>query len=379
MNQSHHKDTPINGISILIPCAGRLPLLEKLLQSVKVARNNFQLPTEVLLIDNSQSNEQKTVQSLAELFDAKYYLGNNNISQKRNFGAMQARFNVILFLDSDCYVDINILREHYNEYSNPDTAGCLGLLNFVGKDTNTWKSVEQTGVLECFSIPVRQSSTSWGPTANFSFRRDIFLEVGGFDPRFSRPGGEDVDIGFKITDAGWRLSCNSRAIAYHTKETWASFWQVYDRFIRYGTADALLLKKHPARSIIDFPLNSQYAILLIIFASFWSTSVGTSSLLVPIFWATLSVLIYASIKWLSKNSKNNSWLVSFEELILLTSLDAGRLIGAIKYRERSALFKRIIFFEEQLEMDWSGVSLSSFASATALIITLFFFSLFLGL
>ncbi len=365
----------LNGISILIPCAGRVSLLKKLLESVQLARQNFTMPTEVLLLDNSRGNEQNKVKSLAETYDATFCTGTDNLSQKRNTGASLAAYDLILFLDSDCEVDKDILEEHYNSYSSSEIAGCLGLLNFVGEDTLTWMSVERTGVLSCFSIASDQKDTLWGPTANISFRRDIFLRVGGFDTAFSRPGGEDVDLGFRLTDAGWRITCNPKAIAYHTKETWSSFWQVYERFLRYGSADALLIRKHVAHTVVDFPMSTQYAAVLLAFSLLWISVAGLPSIILPVLWAICSIIIYTVMSKRGQAPKTYvAWNISAQELILLTGLDFGRLLGALKYREVRAFYKRILFFDEQLTADWPGVSMGVVASTFALILTLLFLS-----
>ena len=365
-----------SGISILIPCAGRIMLLEKLLHSVHQACKIFQLPSEIILLDNSRVDERGKVRELALIYNAFYHIGSDNLSQKRNKGAHLASYDLILFLDSDCVVDENILHEHFYAYTSPETAGCLGLLNFVGQDTTTWMSVERTGVLECFSIPNYQETTLWGPTANISFRKDLFLDVGGFDNAFSRPGGEDVDLGFRLTGAGWSICCNPAAIAYHTKETWASFWQVYERFVRYGAADALLIKKHPSHTIMDFPMSTQYAVILSVLVFLWFPLIGYWSTLLPFMWAGFSIAIYSSISNQQKTTNQEvAWYIRAQELILYTGLDFGRLIGAFQRQEPKAFYKRVTFFEEQLSVDWTGVSQSSLASILSLFATLLILSL----
>ena len=372
--------SPMNGISVIIPCAGRVRLLESLLQTVKCARARFPHPSETILLDNSNTSDQESIRKLAAAYDAAYYQGSHNISQKRNKGVELAAYDLILFLDSDCTVDEYILSEHFNSYKAANTGSCLGLLLFTGKDTTTWLSVERTGVLSCFSLAAEQDETNWGPTANISFRRNAFLEIGGFDPAFSRPGGEDVDIGFRLTEAGWRMCCNQKALAYHTKETWSSFWQVYERFLRYGAADALLIKKHTSRTITDFPMSTQYFVLLVTFSILCIPAYGSWSMLLPLLWMCITLVVYPLLpgKQKSQNLKE-SWFVRALELVLFTALDFGRLLGGIKYREKRAFYTRIIFFDEQLSLDWPGVVRSGFASTVSLFLTLLLFQLLIAL
>lgn len=362
----------LSGISIIIPCAGRILLLESLLQTLHYARIKFPYPSEILLLDNSSASDQKIIQKLAIAYSAKYYLGSHNISQKRNQGVELATYDLVLFLDSDCIVDENILTEHFKMYTTSTIGGCLGLLLFTGESTITWLGVERTGVLNCFGLASEQEETDWGPTANISFRKSAFLEVGGFDPAFSRPGGEDVDLGFRLSQKNWKILCNPNAIGYHSKETWSSFWQVYERFLRYGAADALLIKKHESRIITDFPMSTQYIVLLIVFSILLIPVYGLWGLLMPLVWIWVTIILYPLLPGKQDSpTRTERWSVRAIELILFTALDFGRLLGGIKFREKRAFFTRIIFFGEQLALDWAGTVRSALASIISLFLSLF--------
>ncbi len=370
---------PPNGISIVIPCAGRVTLLENLLVSIQSARSLFPHRAEILLLDNSKGIEREQIIKLARNYNAQFIEGSANISVKRNQGVNLSKYNVILFLDSDCIADPQILIEHYNTHVFSETAGCLGDLIFVGQDTSTWKSVERTGVLECFHVQETQQSVQWGPTANISFRKEAFLAVGGFDPSFSTPGGEDVDLGFRLDKAGFSICCNQKAIAFHAKDTWSTFWQVFERFLRYGSADALLIKKHPEHSLYDFPMVSQYCVMLLIFSLLWLPLKGIVNILLPLIWILLSIVLHTILGlWLEKD-EGASWRIHAEQLVLLTALDFGRLIGAIKHREPRATYERIVFFEQQLSIDWSGVNRSSLVFLLALFIDLLAISILVSI
>lgn len=49
----------------------------------------------------------------------------------------------------------------------------------------------------------------------FLIRRDIFLEIGGFDPAFGRGYYEDIDLGRRLDLQGWRLGVYPDAHIYH--------------------------------------------------------------------------------------------------------------------------------------------------------------------
>ena len=49
----------------------------------------------------------------------------------------------------------------------------------------------------------------------FLVRRDVFLEIGGFDPAFGRGYYEDIDLGRRLDLGGWRLGVYPDAHIYH--------------------------------------------------------------------------------------------------------------------------------------------------------------------
>jgi GT2 family glycosyltransferase len=49
----------------------------------------------------------------------------------------------------------------------------------------------------------------------FLVRRDVFMEIGGFDPAFGRGYYEDVDLGRRLELGGWRLGVHPDAHIYH--------------------------------------------------------------------------------------------------------------------------------------------------------------------
>jgi GT2 family glycosyltransferase len=67
------------------------------------------------------------------------------------------------------------------------------------------------------------------PSLNFSIRRALFEEVGGFDERFTRPAGEDTDLCFRLRRRGHRLLFEPRARVTHcpprnsVRDMWAHF------------------------------------------------------------------------------------------------------------------------------------------------------------
>jgi glycosyltransferase involved in cell wall biosynthesis len=80
-------------------------------------------------------------------------------------------------------------------------------------------------------------------TSNMFYRREVLAALGGFDEAFRYPGGEDMDLGWRAREAGYRSSFAEDAVvehAVHQRDLLGylrSFW-------RFGDV-ARVLRIHP--------------------------------------------------------------------------------------------------------------------------------------
>ena len=54
-------------------------------------------------------------------------------------------------------------------------------------------------------------------TCNLSMSREAFAAVGGFDERFPYPAYEDVELGWRLGQRGFRLVFDPEALAFHAR------------------------------------------------------------------------------------------------------------------------------------------------------------------
>jgi hypothetical protein len=77
-----------------------------------------------------------------------------------------------------------------------------------------------------------------------AFRKDALEEIGGFDPQF-RVAGDDVDICWRLRDAGHVLGFSPAAVVWHAPRASVRAFMRQQR--GYGAAEALLERKWPNR------------------------------------------------------------------------------------------------------------------------------------
>lgn len=88
-----------------------------------------------------------------------------------------------------------------------------------------------------------QNRASFLPAAFLLARTDALAEMGGFDADLQV--GEDVDLVWRLGDAGWRVRYEPAAVVYHDARP--SLPTLLRRRVDYGTSAAALHKRHPGK------------------------------------------------------------------------------------------------------------------------------------
>ncbi len=237
-------------MSIVTPTNGRVQLVERLLKSLVPEREDYPYgETEVVIVNSGDPKDAAAIEALCKEYDARFIAGENSVRKKRNLGIKSARYEVILFLDSDVSAEPGLLRAHAEGFLNAteeNLGGVFGLTRFVGRKTWWWKIVEQTTYLDSFSFAERWPYQAWTIGNNVSFYHSVLDEVGGFEEDFPFPlGGDDLDMTYRITKSGWLIKSAPAGVTLHSTETWNKPKNIWDRTHRWGSMDYILSKRHP--------------------------------------------------------------------------------------------------------------------------------------
>jgi GT2 family glycosyltransferase len=347
-------------ISTIIPTHGRVKLLENLLLSLSIALNMSEYQVEILVVDSSGEREADKIKSLCEQYKYKYIRGSVNVREKRNIGIKEAKGSIVLFVDSDCEVSQDIFGEHMKMYTASDTSGVLGLTEFIGKESFTWKIVERTKFLDAFSFAKTLStyveSAPWGTCTNLSIKKEILDRIGGFEMNFPfRLGGEDTELGIRINKSGYKIKMNPNAIVYHTKETWNKFPAVEKRVFRWGRMDYYVFyEKHSDKLSFAFPKPVVIFSLLLIFGIIKGC---IDNLLLylssPFIWLLLFLFLNAFLKIVSsKDSLKNIHLEMLAQFLHFL-FDFGTIFESIKNQSILAFFKAPLDDPRQVLVLWN--------------------------
>jgi GT2 family glycosyltransferase len=165
------------------------------------------------------------------------------LSYARNAGLERATGEIVAYLDDDAYPDPDWL--HY-------VASALGEGPHAGIGGPNLPPPEDGRVAECVAMApgapihvlISDREAEHVPGCNMSFRKSALEAVGGFDERF-RAAGDDVDLCWRLQDAGETLGFCAGAVVTHRRRD--TVWRYLKQQFGYGKAEALLEQKWPSR------------------------------------------------------------------------------------------------------------------------------------
>ena len=140
----------------------------------------------------------------------------------RNTGAQAASAPLVFFLDADVAVHPDTFGRAVARFeADPGLAALFGSYDdcpaapgLVSQFRNLLHHyVHQQG---SFVDDARPARTFW--TGCGAIRRQVFLDLGGFDPQlYRRPAIEDIELGYRLTRAGCRIDLARDIQATHLK------------------------------------------------------------------------------------------------------------------------------------------------------------------
>jgi len=168
---------------------------------------------------------------------------NRGLSNARNTAMMEAKGEIVAYLDDDAYPDPQWLKYLAYAYSTSGHAG-IGGPNLAPDDDGPIATCVANAPGGPVHVLMTDEIAEHIPGCNMSFRRDVLMEIGGFDPIY-RTAGDDVDICWRIQHTGRTIGFHPAAFVWHhRRNSVKAYWKQQKG---YGKAEALLEAKWPEK------------------------------------------------------------------------------------------------------------------------------------
>ncbi len=203
-------------LTVIVPayrCAG---MLQRCLHGL-IASDISRSAWELIVVDDGSGDETATVASAFADRVITLPIGPRGPAFARNSGAEHARGTVLVFIDADVVVAPDALRRFATRFDDaPSLAAVFGAYDtspgdrgFLSQYRNLlhhWVHISQPG----------DAWTFW--TGIGAVRRKVFRALGGFDAtRYRSPQIEDIEFGYRVVDAGYRILLDPDIQGTHLK------------------------------------------------------------------------------------------------------------------------------------------------------------------
>lgn len=165
----------------------------------------------------------------------------------RNRGAFEARGSTLLFTDDDCVPGQNWLEAMLAPFADPEVAGAKGV--YRTRQQGLVARFVQAEYEDRYHLMSKHKTIDFIDTYSAAFRRDRFIEMGGYDTSFPVACAEDIELSYRMSARDWKMVFVPSAIVYHTHpDTFA--WYLKKKY-KFAFWRVLAVRKNPRKGLKD--------------------------------------------------------------------------------------------------------------------------------
>ena len=232
--------------SSLIICSRNRPKL--LFETVESVLRGDHIPSEMLIVDQSGAPHPELSRMKTERSCEMRYIHSKTVGvgAGRNLGINFSRFEILIFIDDDMFVEVNWFRNLVQAVIKAGPHSVItgqvlaGESEVPGGKPPSIKKDQKPAVYQ------GRIANDVLYTGNMGAYRSVFDQVGLFDERLgpgtSFPAAEDNDLGFRMLEQGYRICYIPEAMVYH--RAWRSYGESLALEWRYGVGRGAYYAKH---------------------------------------------------------------------------------------------------------------------------------------
>ena len=225
-------------ISVVVPVKDNHQGINNYLEQFFKTHSPRDYPKEIIVVDNNSSipiriNKNYRSRGLKIIL---LHCKRPGPGAARNLGARLARGQWVLFNDSDCLPTSSLLSGYLKSCNR--SIAYAGNVKSKGADRLS-RYYDSQEIL--IPLKIYNYKGAFVPqyliTANALIWRKAFLEVNGFNETITLAGGEDIDLGLRLSQIG-QLSYAMESVVHHDFNDGLTGFR--KRFIRYGKGNKVV-------------------------------------------------------------------------------------------------------------------------------------------
>lgn len=167
----------------------------------------------------------------------------SGLSAARNAGMRAATGEIVAYIDDDAYPDAHWLHYLAHTFLTTDYAA-VGGPNIPPATASLTAACVAQAPGGPAHVLLSDREAEHIPGCNMAFRRGVLQALGGFDTQFWT-AGDDVDLCWRLREAGYQIGFNPGAMVWHHRRRLIrTYWR---QQAGYGRAEALLERKWPQK------------------------------------------------------------------------------------------------------------------------------------
>ena len=188
--------------------------------------------------------------------------GRRGPAHARNLGVKATQSDIVFFLDSDVCAHIDTLSRISAAFDDdPELDALIGSYDDspgAGDFLSQYKNLMHAFVHQQSK---EQACTFWSGCG--AIRRQVFLKHSGFDESYGRPAIEDIELGYRLSNAGHKMVLDRNLQVKHLKQ-W-TFWNlvktdIMDRGIPWTE---LILRDRNMPNDLNLQLSQRVSVALV--------------------------------------------------------------------------------------------------------------------
>ena len=207
-------------LSVIIPAYNAACDLRECLSAIKHASP---AGVEIIVVDDASTDDTAAVAGRMGVRVLRLEK-NSGPAAARNYGARQANGEILFFVDADVVAAPGLLNRVQSIFdAHPEIAAVFGSYDAFPRANNVVSQFRNLLHHYVHQEGSSDASTFWAGCG--AIRSEAFQASGGFDEkRFTRPSIEDIELGYRLRRAGYRILLDKELQGTHLKR-W-TLWSV---------------------------------------------------------------------------------------------------------------------------------------------------------